>query len=414
MRTKQIVWVLAACAFASILYAQTGQQMPTPQELASSFCIRPGNMESKQAQNYWVQTQASRMAQNPAQSGQKGKSQAQGPVPLTEKEVLKEIKSPHAETVIKDVKERGVDFDTTPEIEKKLRKAKASEEVVAAVKQAGPKVRAQMAKLMGPGGSQLPQVPREQAQAYDQIKTELDPDKAIALGEDFIKKYPDSFSLPFVYFFTANGYQQKGNVEKVAEYTGKGLKLKPDNMACLVMRVGILPQPQYLNNHSVERHTILDEAERDANHALELIAKMPKLPNESDQEYKKRIDGTGSQVHGSLGMIYLERAADSLAGPDKTELEKAEQEFKTAVTSIDPPYAGDYFYMGEAYKLERKYDDAIAAYTKASKVGQGTAIKPYADNQIERMKKLKALKSAAVVPESPGIPAAEPSVTPPV
>ena len=86
--------------------------------------------------------QAQTQGQTPAQTGEKGKSKAQGPVPLTEKEVTKEIKSAPAETVIKDVNERGVDFDMTPDIEKKLRKAKATDEVVEAVRKAGPKVRA--------------------------------------------------------------------------------------------------------------------------------------------------------------------------------------------------------------------------------------------------------------------------------
>ncbi len=318
---------------------------------------------------------------------------------MTEKEVTKEIKSAPAETVIKDVKERGVDFDMTPDIEKKLRKAKATDEVVEAVRKAGPKVRAQLAKVfMGPGQTKTEEIPREQAQAYDAIKTELDPDKAIALGEDFIKKYPDSLLLPYVYFFTANGYQQKGNVEKIIEYTGKGLKLQPDNLACLVMRIGILPQPQYLSAHPAERDSILDEAEKDANQALTLVSKFPKQPNETDPEYQKRLAATDSQIHGSLGMVHLQRAADSLAGPDKVELAKAEQEFKTAVTTTDHPYPGDYFYMGEAYKLEGKFDDAIDAYTKAGQAGQGTAIKAYADSQIEAMKKLKAQGSAASKP----------------
>jgi tetratricopeptide (TPR) repeat protein len=313
--------------------------------------------------------------------------------------VTKEIKSAPAETVIKDVKERGVDFDMTPDIEKKLRKAKATDEVVEAVRKAGPKVRAQMAKVnMGPGQAATQEVPREQAQAYEAIKTELDPDKAIAIGDDFIKKYPDSFLLPFVYFFAANGYQQKGDVEKVVEYTGKGLKLKSDNMACLIMRVGILPQPQYLNAHSADRDTILEEAEKDANRALQLVSQFPKQPNETDPEYKKRLADTSSQVHGSLGMVYLQRAAESLAGPDKAELAKAEQEFKTAVTTTESPYAGDYFYMGEAYRLDGKIDDAIEAYTKASQTGQGTSIKPYADRQVEELKKKKAQGSAAPKP----------------
>jgi tetratricopeptide (TPR) repeat protein len=164
------------------------------------------------------------------------------------------------------------------------------------------------------------------------------------------------------------------------------------------MRVGILPQPQYLKNHPADRDKILDEAEKDGNRALQLISQFPKQPNETDQAYQKRLANTGSQVHGSLGMVYLERAADSLIGPDKALLAKAEQEFKTAVTTTETPYPGDYFYLGEAYKLEGKFDDAIEAYTKAGQAGQGTMIKTYADRQVGVMKQLKAQGSAAPKP----------------
>jgi tetratricopeptide (TPR) repeat protein len=333
------------------------------------------------------------------QTGQKGKSQAKGPVPMTEKEVTKEIKSAPAETVIKDVNERGVNFDMTPDIEKKLRKAQATDEVVAAVRHAGPKVRARMAKMViGPGQAGTQDIPREQAQAFEAIKGELDPDKAIALAEDFPKKYPDSALLPWVYFFAANGYQQKGNAEKVVEYSGKCLKLNPDNVACLVVKVGMLPQPQYLNSHEADRDKILQEAETDANRALQLISKIPKQPNEADTDYQKRLAYNASQVHGFLGMVHLQRAIESLVGPDKAELAKSEQEYKAAVTTTDRPYPGDYFYMGEAYKLDGKLDDAIEAYTKSSQAGQGTMIKTYADQRIEEMKSRKAQGSAAPKP----------------
>ena len=387
MRIKRILWVLAAFAFTSLLYAQVRGQAPTPPT------------QSQTQSQTSEMTKAQMQAQNQAQTGEKGKSQAQGPVPMTEKEVTKEIKSAPAETVIKDVKERGVDFDMTPDIEKKLRKAKATDEVVEAVRHAGPKVRAQMAKMiMGPGQAGTLDIPKEQVQAFDAIKSELDPDKAIALVEDFAKKYPDSPLLPYVYSFGANGYQQKGDVDKVVEYTGKGLKLKPDNLTCLIMRVGMLPQPQYLNNHPADRDKILQEAESEANRALQLISQIPKQPNEADADYQKRLDQTTSHVHGSLGMVHLDLASEALAGPDKDELAKAEQEFKTAVTTTDRPYPGDYYCMGEAYKLDGKLDDAIEAFTKASEVGQGTMIKAYADRQVEEMKKRKAQGSAAPKP----------------
>ncbi|MGA9054946.1 MAG: hypothetical protein WB763_00385 [Terriglobia bacterium] len=380
MRIRRILWGWVAFAFASLLYAQMRGQAPTP----------PPPPQTQ------IQSQTPEMTK--AQTGEKGKSQAQGPAGMTEKEVTKEIKSAPAETVIKDVKERGVNFDMTPEIEKKLRKATATDEVVEAVRRAGPKVRAQMAKMfMGPGQAGTLDVPKEQVQAFEAIKGELDPDKAIALVGDFVRKYPESILLSYVYSYGANGYQQKGDADKVVEYTEKGLKLKPDNLMCLILSLGMLPQPQYLNNHEADRDKILQEAESEASRALQLISQIPKQPNEADADHQKGLDRIASPVHAALGMVHLDLASEALAGPDKDELGKAEQEFKTALTT-DRPDPGDYYRLGEVYKLEGKLDDAIGAFTKASEIGQGTMIKAYADRQIEEMKRRKAQGSAAPKP----------------
>ena len=193
------------------------------------------------------------------------------------------------------------------------------------------------------------------------------------------RSIPNSLLLSYVYSFGANAYQQKGDVEKVVEYTDKSLKLKPDNLMSLILSVGMLPQPQYLNNHPADRDKILQEAESEANRALQLIPQIPKQPNEADADYQKRLAGVASEVHGPLGMVHLELASEALAGPDKAELAKAEQEFKTAVSTTAHPDPRDYYRMGEAYGLDGKLDDAIQAFTKAGEVGQGTLIKTYAD-----------------------------------
>jgi tetratricopeptide (TPR) repeat protein len=267
--------------------------------------------------------------------------------------------------------------------------------VIAAVRQAGPKVRAQMARLvLGPGQAGVQDVPKEQAQGYDAIKVELDPDKAVALADDFAKKYPDSPLLSYVYSFAANGYQQKGDVEKVVEYCSKSLKLKPDNLMSLILSIGMLPQPQYLNSHPADREKILEDAESEANHALQLIAQLPKQPNEADADYQKRLAEVASEVHGPLGMVHLELATGALGSPDKAELAKAEQEFKTAVTTSSHPDPRDYYRMGEAYAMDGKLEDALQAFTKASELGQGTMVKTYADQRVEELKKRKAQGSA--------------------
>jgi tetratricopeptide (TPR) repeat protein len=385
MKTKRILWVLAAFVFTNILYAQK-TQLPSasPQTQSATSTAREAQMA----------------AQSQTETGQQKTGQAQGPAPMTEKEVMKEIKSAPAETVIKDVKQRGVDFDMTPDIQKKLHKAKATDEVIEAVRQAGPKVRAQMARVtFGAGPAGVQDIPKEQAAAYDAIRSEFDPDKTVALVEDYAKKYPSSPLLTYVYMFGANAYQQKGDAEKVVELSEESLKLKPDNVVTLVMKVGMLPQPQYLSKHDAERDKILQEAESDGNRALQLISQIPKLPNETDADHQKRLASAASQVHGSLGMVHLERAAAPLAGPDKAELAKAEQEFKTAVTTTDRPDPSDYYRMGEAYSMDGRWDDAMEAFTKASLAGQGTMLKTYADQRIEELKKKKAQGSAAPNPK---------------
>ena len=379
MKIKRTLWVLAAFVLASLLYAQRGQMPGAPTQ---------------------SQTPAQAQMSSQAQTGQKAKSQEQGPVQMTEKEVIKEIKSSPPETVISDVKQRGVDFDMTPEIEKKLRKANAPDAVIEAVRQAGPKARAQLAKqVIGPGQIPAQNIPKEQSQGYEAIRGELDPDKTIALVEDFAKKYPDSPYLSYVYSFGANAYQQKGDADKVIELCEESLKLKSDNLMSLVMMVGLLPQPQYLNKHEADRDKILQKAESEGNRALQLISQIPKPPNASDADHQKQLAGVASQVHAALGMVHLERALESLAGPDKAELGKAEQEFTTAVTATDRPDAQDYYRLGEAYTMDGKLDDAIQAFTNASQAGQGTMLKAYADQRLEELKKRKARSSATPNPK---------------
>jgi len=383
MRINRILWLLATFAFTGLLYAQRTAAPATPQSQPQSQ-YPPSQMNQPQVQD-----------QNRNQTGQTTQNAAKGAVPLSERDVTKEIKTSPAETVIKDVKERGVDFDMTPEIEKRLRKAKATDEVVEAVRSAGPKVRAQTARVtMGSSQPGTVSIPKEQLQAYDAIRSELDPDKAIALMGDFAAKYPQSLLLSYVYSFGANSYQQKGDAEKVVEYTDKGLKLNPDNLMCLILSVGMLPQPQYLNNHSADREKILQAAQSEANHALELITKLPKQATEADVDYQKRVAAVSSPVHASLGMVHLDLASEALAGPDKDELAKCEQEFKTAV-AIDRPDPRDYYRLGEAYAMDGKLDDALDAFTKASQFGQGSMIKAYADQKAEELRKRKAQSSAA-------------------
>ena len=313
--------------------------------------------------------------------------------PLSEKDVIHELKSktPGA-TLTQTIQQRGVDFDLTPDIEKRLRKAKADDQLITAIKNAGPTARQRNAQLQSqgvPGGQQGPQASPEEQQAYLAVKDELDPDKALGLASDFAKKYPNSQFLSWVYAFAAHAAQAKGDVEQVVDLDEKSLKLKPDNIMSLASAADMIPQPQYINKHEAEKEKLLAEAEGYANQALKLIDQAPKQPNETDEQYQKRKGEASSGVHGSLGMIHLERALMGLQGADKDELVKAQQEFTTAITTTEHPDPRDCYRLGEAYKMEGKTEQAIDAFTKAGQFGQGTAIQAYAEKQVEELKAKK-------------------------
>jgi tetratricopeptide (TPR) repeat protein len=318
------------------------------------------------------------------------------PAPLTEKEVVKELKSQGPDQLIKEVGERGVDFDMTPEIEKTLRKAKATDAVVQAVSGAGPKARAN-AKAAGAAGAGGLTLTPDEGKDFAAVRNELDPDRTITLAEDFAKKYPNSPALSYVFSLEANAYQQKGDAAKVVDLCEKSLTLKKDNLMTLIMISTMIPQPQYLSKRT-DAEKQLTLAEGYAQDALKLIAALPKQANESEADEAKRKNEYAATIESGLGMVHLQRAQLGLTGIDKDELVKAEQDYNKAITSSDHPDMRDYYRLGETYKMDGKVDQAIEAFTKASQLGQGTAIKQYADQQIEALKKAK---TQATTPAKP-------------
>lgn len=316
--------------------------------------------------------------------------------PLTEKEVLSGLKSKTPGQMVSQVSERGVDFDLTPEAEKRLRKAKADDALVDIIRKMGPTARAAAAKQGGAAAGA--KITPEEFQAYTAIRNELDPDKALLLVADFEKKFPNSSLLSYAYMFGANAYSNKNDVANTVVYGQKSLKLKEDNLPTLIMLSSMIPQPQFLKDHEQEKEKYLNDAETYANQAIKLIsdpAAVPRLQNETDDQYAKRKDLLASGAHASLGMIHLERSQLVLQGVDKDELAKSEKEFQQAISMTDRPNAQDYYRLGEAYSLDGKLDEAIQSFTKAGELGQGSVIKTFANERIQELQKRKQAQPGA-------------------
>ena len=236
----------------------------------------------------------------------------------------------------------------------------------------------------------------DQAKAYNAIQSELDPARQIQLVDDFAQKYPTSPYLSDVYFFGAYASQQQGKVPDVIAYGSKSLQANPNNLRSLLTMASMLPQPQDLQGSDADKEKKLTDAEADANKAMQLIADL-KQPNLTPDKLAQLKANLTSQIHASLGMVHLQRAMGGLTGADPDELAKAELEYKAAVAGPQPN-PEDYFRLGEVYENEKKVDEAIDAFSQASKLGQGTPIQSYADQQVQ---KLKAAKAQAPAPAPP-------------
>lgn len=310
---------------------------------------------------------------------------AQGPPapPLSQREVMELLKSkqyaPNAAAILES---RGVNFELTPEIEKQLRKAKATDAVIEAVKNGSPTARKD--RIVAQGG--IAATPEEERD-FRAIQDELSQDVAIQLAADFEKKYPQSPLLTYALALSAAGYEQKGDIANLIIQSEKSLALKSDNLMTLLILAQNLPQPQSLQKGNVDDK--LDRAEKYAKLALELIEKVPPQATESAEQYAARKTYYLRDLHSSLGMVHMQRAMQSLGEPDPGELKQAEQEFQTAVTISKDPNASDFYRLGEVREHLKKYDEAIEAFTRSGQLGEGTVIKTYADQRIATLQKLK-------------------------
>ena len=234
-----------------------------------------------------------------------------------------------------------------------------------------------------------PQISPDEYKAFNGVQHELDPTRQAQLVDEFAKKYPSSVLLSDVYFFGAYAWQQQNNLDKTIEYGDKSLQANPNNFRSLLLMAEMLPQPQEMKGSDADKEKRLGDAEADANKALQAIGDL-KPPNMPPEQLAQLKAGLTAQVHASLGMVHLQKATMGLTGTDPEELGKAEQEYKASVTGVDKPNAEDYFRLGEVYRMEGKVDDAIDAFTQASKLGQGGPLQGMADQQADALKKQKA------------------------
>ena len=206
----------------------------------------------------------------------------------------------------------------------------------------------------------------------------------IQLGEDFLKKFPESHYREAVYAGLANTYLSAGQEDKMFAAGEKALELNQSNVDMLSLMA--LVTPRRVNPNSLDAEQKLQKSENYSKQAISLLETIQKPAGMADEDFLKARNEKLSMCHSGLGVVYFHRQkfAESAA-----ELEQAT---KLAAT----PDPVDYYVLGISYHQSKRFADAASAFGYCSEVA-GPLQEP-CKKQLEQDKKLAASQPAPPKP----------------
>lgn len=237
---------------------------------------------------------------------------------------------------------------------------------------------------------QQPQQPQQQPPAQQQVgpktveernafiafRDELDPAKQVELGNEFLKKFPDSALKAFVYAVLSNAYSMQNDFEHTIEFGEKAIQENPNNLLALLVVSSALSTRT--GDSDLDREPKLKRAEDYAKHAIQMINALPQPAGMTEPEWTARRRATEASPHASLGLVYLKRRVYN----DAIEQLKMATEMNTLL-----PNAIDFFWLGLAYEMNKNFDLATPAFQHSIELGGVT--KERAQAELDRIQKMK-------------------------
>lgn len=196
-----------------------------------------------------------------------------------------------------------------------------------------------------------PPVDKAEEDAYKTLfETKGNAERKIQLGEDFLKKFPQSRYVENVYSQLTAAYLAAGQVDKMFATGEKAIELRPDDVDVLSLLAWVMPRR--IGASTLDADQKLDKAGKYGKQAITLLVALPKPAMLTDEDFTKAKNEKLSMCHSGLGVMYFhrQRYADSAA-----ELEQATK----LSTTPDPT---DYYVLGLAYMNTRRYGDAAGAF----------------------------------------------------
>jgi tetratricopeptide (TPR) repeat protein len=210
-----------------------------------------------------------------------------------------------------------------------------------------------------------------------------DPNKKNQLGEDFLKKYPQSRYRGVVYQGLVSGYFATQQVPKLLEAGDKEIALNPNDAPVLAVVAQTIARS--FNAQSPDAAQQLEKAEQYSKRAIEITPTLPKPAALNDEQFTMAKNDTLEMAHGGLGLVYIRRAKFAEAIPELEQSIKADTH-----PQADPV---NYYLLGMANSKTSHFDAAAAAFTKCAAIQ--SSLTPTCKSGADEAKKAGASQLSA-------------------
>jgi tetratricopeptide (TPR) repeat protein len=197
---------------------------------------------------------------------------------------------------------------------------------------------------------------KEQDTAYKAFLKEQSPAKKIQLGNDFLQRYPKSSFVERVDFGLMETYRAQQDWKDTYRLADSALALQPDDVDVLTTVGWTIPH--VYNPSDADADQQLSKAEAYAKHAIDVLAKMPKPPDMTDEQFAASKAKRTFQAHSALGLVYFRR----------DDYDNSAKELALATNGNPTPDPTDLFVLGADLQNLSRFGDAADAYDKCSQI----------------------------------------------
>ncbi len=255
-----------------------------------------------------------------------------------------------------------------------------------------------------------PKITKEEAEAFNAVQTEQDPQKRLQAADAFVTKFADSTLKPTILLMAAQAAAQKNDAEKMVIYCERTIDSYPKPTPpeypatqCLLMLSNYYSTKT--REFDLDKEEKLSKADGYAKQAMELTGKMEKPnPQITDDQWNSAKKDLTAQAHEALANSEMVRK----------KYDAAISEYKTSMETAATPEPATMVRLANAYDEAGKYDDAIATADKVSAAPDvDPRIKAAAQQVKNKATALKAKKAGGAAAPPPATAAPTPAPTKP-